>query len=309
MFRPAMNEQVRTQIESAIKKNKVVLFMKGNKHFPQCGFSAQVVQILKEMGTEFDTVNVLQDPQIRDGIKEFSEWPTIPQLYVGGEFVGGCDIIKDLYAQGELQKLVGVQVENVTPVVSLSPAAAKAFKEAQDGGDDVLRIEVTPQYKYDLHVGPKKAGDIEVKSEGVSIWVEKGSAKRANGMEIDFVETPDGGAFKIENPNEPPSVKPLRPEELAKWNEQGTKFTVFDVRTDAEMKQASVSFAKALDDAGMKTLAALGKDEKVVFMCHHGMRSRAAAERFLGEGYKNIYNLEGGIDAWSQRVDTKVPRY
>ena len=309
MFRDAMNEQVRAQIESAIQKNKVVLFMKGNKHFPQCGFSAQVVQILKDLGTDFDSVNVLSDPQIRDGIKEFSEWPTIPQLYVGGEFVGGCDIIKDLYAQGELQKLLGVQAENVIPVVTLSSTAAKAFKEAQEGGDDVLRIEVTPQYKYDLHVGPKKAGDIEVKSEGVSIWVEKGSAKRANGMQIDFVESPDGGAFKIENPNEPPSVRALRPEELSKWRDKGEKFHLFDVRTDSEIKQASVSFAQPLDEAALKTLATLSKDEKIVFMCHHGMRSRAAAERFLGEGFKNIYNLEGGIDAWSQRVDTKVPRY
>jgi monothiol glutaredoxin len=143
----------------------------------------------------------------------------------------------------------------------------------------------------------------------VTIWVDKASAKRANGMEIDFVETPDGGAFKIENPNEPPSVHALRPEELSKWHEKGDKFTVFDVRTEAEIKTAGLSFAKALDDDGMKTLAALPKDAKIVFMCHHGMRSRAAAERFLAEGFKNIYNLEGGIDAWSQRVDQKVPRY
>lgn len=304
-----MNEQVRAQIESAIKKSKVVLFMKGNKHFPQCGFSAQVVSILKELGTDFDSVNVLSDPQIRDGIKEFSDWPTIPQLYVGGEFVGGCDIVKDLYAQGELQKMLGVTVENVTPVIKLSASAAKAFAEAHEGGDDVLRIEVTPQFKYDLHFGPKKAGDIEVKCDGTSIWVDRGSAKRANGMEIDFVTTPDGGAFKIENPNEPPSVKQLRPEELAKWKEKGDAFSLFDVRTEAEIKTASVSFATPLDDDGMKKLAALPKDAKVVFMCHHGMRSRAAAERFLSEGFKNVYNLEGGIDAWSQRVDQKVPRY
>jgi monothiol glutaredoxin len=310
MFRPVMNEQVRAQIESAIKKNKVVLFMKGNKHFPQCGFSAQVVQILKEIGTEFDSVNVLSDPGIRDGIKEFSEWPTIPQLYVGGEFVGGCDIVKDLYAQGELQKLLGVHAEEVVaPKVTLSPPAAKAFKDAHEGGDDVLRIEVSAQFKYDLYFGPKKAGDLEVKTEGVSLFVDRASSKRANGMVIDYLETTDGGAFKIDNPNEPASVKPLRPEELKTWNDKGDAFTLFDVRTEAEMKTASLPFAKALDEAGLKTLAALPKDAKIVFMCHHGMRSRAAAERFLTEGYKNIYNLEGGIDAWSVRVDEKTPRY
>jgi len=304
-----MNEQVRASIEASIKKSKVVLFMKGNKHFPQCGFSAQVVGILKELGTEFETVNVLSDPAIRDGIKEFSEWPTIPQLYVGGEFVGGCDIVKDLYAQGELQKMLGVSAEIATPTITLSAGAAKAFKEANEGGDDVLRVEVTPQFKYDLHFGPKKAGDIEVKTGGTSIFVDRASAKRANGMSIDFVETKDGGAFKIENPNEPASVRSLRPEELATWKEKGEKFDLFDVRTEGEIKTASLPFAKALDDEGMKVLAGLPKDAKIVFMCHHGMRSRAAAERFLSEGFKNIYNLEGGINAWSERVDQKVPRY
>src|SRR3954447_10135392 len=101
-------DTVRAKLDELIQKNKVLLFMKGNKHFPQCGFSAQVVQILKETGAPFETVNVLQDPSVRDGIKEYSSWPTIPQLYIGGEFVGGCDIVKEMYASGDLQKKLGV---------------------------------------------------------------------------------------------------------------------------------------------------------------------------------------------------------
>ena len=101
-----MEEAVRSKLEDTIKKNRVVLFMKGNKHFPQCGFSAQVVGILKELGAPFETVNVLQDPSVRDGIKEYSSWPTIPQLYVDGEFVGGCDIMREMYQSGELQTLL-----------------------------------------------------------------------------------------------------------------------------------------------------------------------------------------------------------
>jgi monothiol glutaredoxin len=304
-----MNEQLRTQIEGAIKKNKVVLFMKGNKHFPQCGFSAQVVQILKDIGTDFDAVNVLQDAALRDGIKEFSEWPTIPQLYVNGEFVGGCDIVKDLYSQGELQKIIGVKDESTAPTITVTAAAAKALIDAQEPGEDVLRIDVNAQFKYDLYFGPKKAGDFEIKSNGVSIFMDRASGKRAHGMSVDFVETKDGGAFKIENPNEPAGVKALRPVELKAWVDKGETFALFDVRTDAEIKTASVSFAKPLDDAGMKALAELDRNAKVVFMCHHGMRSRAAAERFLNEGYKNVYNLEGGIDAWSSEVDSSVPKY
>jgi len=91
------------RIKDDISQNPVLLFMKGTPVFPQCGFSAAVVQILTQMGVKFKGVDVLADPEIRQGIKEFSNWPTIPQLYVKGEFVGGCDIIREMYDAGELQ--------------------------------------------------------------------------------------------------------------------------------------------------------------------------------------------------------------
>jgi monothiol glutaredoxin len=92
------------KIREVIEKNKVVLFMKGTKAFPQCGFSSAVVEVLKREGVPFETVNVLADPEIRQGIKDFSSWPTIPQLYVAGKFIGGCDIVKEMHQSGELSK-------------------------------------------------------------------------------------------------------------------------------------------------------------------------------------------------------------
>jgi monothiol glutaredoxin len=92
------------RIQSLIEKNKVVLFMKGTKSFPQCGFSNAVVEVLKREGVPFETVNVLADAEIRQGIKDFSSWPTIPQLYVGGKFLGGCDIVREMHESGELAK-------------------------------------------------------------------------------------------------------------------------------------------------------------------------------------------------------------
>ena len=101
-----MSEQaVQDWIRKTVASNDVVLFMKGTKNFPQCGFSAQVGQILGHMGVDYKDVNVLEDMGIREGIKSFSQWPTIPQLYVKGEFVGGCDIIREMFQQGELQQL------------------------------------------------------------------------------------------------------------------------------------------------------------------------------------------------------------
>ena len=97
---------VTARIETDIGSNRVMLFMKGNAMFPQCGFSARVVQILSHLGVPFQTANVLEDAELREGIKAYSQWPTIPQLYVDGEFVGGCDIITEMFQSGELEALM-----------------------------------------------------------------------------------------------------------------------------------------------------------------------------------------------------------
>ncbi len=101
-----MDETLRKQIEDAIKNNKIFLYMKGNEDFPQCGFSAQAVEILKSYQVPFKTFNVLEDDAIRQAIKEYADWPTIPQLYINGEFVGGCDIMMELHQSGELKRLI-----------------------------------------------------------------------------------------------------------------------------------------------------------------------------------------------------------
>ncbi len=101
-----MSDPVFERIQNDVSSNKVMLFMKGNAMFPQCGFSARVVQILTHLGVPFQTANVLDDASLREGVKQFSNWPTIPQLYVDGEFVGGCDIVTEMYQSGELETLL-----------------------------------------------------------------------------------------------------------------------------------------------------------------------------------------------------------
>ncbi len=99
-------EEMKSQIEKDVKENQVVLFMKGNKEFPQCGFSARVVQILNQHGASYVTRDVLADPVLRDAIKQYSDWPTLPQLYVKGEFIGGCDIVTEMAQKNELAPLL-----------------------------------------------------------------------------------------------------------------------------------------------------------------------------------------------------------
>lgn len=103
-----MTPEVKTKIEQLLNQNKIMVFMKGSKLMPQCGFSNNVVQILNSLGVPYETVDILADPEIRQGIKEYSNWPTIPQIYINGEFVGGSDIAIELYQNGELQQMVEV---------------------------------------------------------------------------------------------------------------------------------------------------------------------------------------------------------
>ena len=98
-----LDDTTRERIQNEVDANDVLLFMKGTPVFPQCGFSAAVIQVLSHLQVKFNSINVLDDPDVRDGIKQYSDWPTIPQLYVKGEFVGGCDIIREMYETGELK--------------------------------------------------------------------------------------------------------------------------------------------------------------------------------------------------------------
>ena len=100
-----LNDTIKTRIAEEIASESVVLFMKGTPVFPQCGFSAAVIGVLSHLGVKFRSINVLEDDSIREGIKTYSDWPTIPQLYVKNEFIGGCDIVKEMYENGELAKL------------------------------------------------------------------------------------------------------------------------------------------------------------------------------------------------------------
>ena len=101
-----MSENVKERIEKVIKNNHICLFMKGTPDVPQCGFSLAVANVLKHLNVQYKSINVLEDMEIREGIKDYSDWPTIPQLYIGGKFIGGCDIVKEMFEKGELKEIL-----------------------------------------------------------------------------------------------------------------------------------------------------------------------------------------------------------
>jgi monothiol glutaredoxin len=304
-----ISDALRTRISGLVAQSPVVLFMKGTRRSPQCGFSAQVVQILDELVPEYETVDVLSSAEIRDGIKEYSEWPTIPQLFVNGEFVGGCDIVRALKESGELQTLLSQPgAPPALPTIGITESARKAFLGAVgDAESEVLHLKIDARFQNDLYFAPREAGTLEITVHGLSLYLDAASARRAGGISIDFVDGENAG-FKIDNPNQPATVKLLTPAELKTLLDQGA-VQLFDVRPEYERALASIPAARPLDDAGQAYLLSLDREAPIAFLCHHGMRSQSAAEQLIGDGFKNVYNVRGGIQAWSETVDPSVPRY
>jgi len=308
-----VSEPVKARIEAVIQSDRVVLFMKGTRQSPQCGFSGSVVELLDDLIDSYTTVNVLDDAEIREGIKAYSNWPTIPQLYIAGEFVGGADIVREMQQNGELNEKLGVSgaKERVAPTITVTELARKEFLEAtKESPGEMLRFEVNPRFEYGLYMSQRMDGDFEVNvGDGLVFLIDRSSAKRANGVSIDFIEGPEGGGFKIDNPNEPPRVKSITAAKLKEMLDTQPDLLLCDVMTDRDTDMGSVDAARPLDREELARLETLPKDTPIAFMCHHGMRSRSAAEHFVAQGFSKIYNVEGGIDAWSVKVDPSIPRY
>ncbi len=306
----AVSPEFRARMDELLKSNHVVLFMKGNRRMPQCGFSARVVGMLDSVIDDYATVDVLSDHEVRTQMKEYSDWPTFPKLYIDGEFQGGCDIVTEMHGSGELHKALGVELKEVAPPnVTITPSAVSAFRDAlQDAPGASLRFTVTPRFQHGLDFGAKGPIDVVVESNGLELVMDRSSAERADGVVIDFITGPSGSGFKIENPNAPAQVKQIGPRELQPMLAAGD-VTVVDVRSQREWDTAHIEGAKLLASEGDAWLQGLPKDTPLVFQCHHGGRSQAAAEAWLQRGFTNVSNLAGGIDAWSREVDSSVPRY
>jgi len=296
------------RIQSIIDENQIVLFMKGNAQQPRCGFSARAVGILQELGVAFETVDVLGDPEIRSGIKTFSDWPTIPQLYINKEFVGGSDIVMEMSQSGELNQLLGVEyVEPIKPSITITDDMVAALQHFGASHSGLARLEVSANFQYNITFSEQKTGDFVVESNGVTMLVDKSSARRADGIKLDYKPGTGGGVI-IDNPNEPPTVTQIDVFQLRNLMESGA-ITVFDVRSTREREIAAIKDSIHLNEEGESTLKKLVKDTPIAFYCHHGVRSQQAAEHYRTMGFSNVHNVVGGIDAWSLNIDTDVTRY
>ncbi|MGN6741380.1 Grx4 family monothiol glutaredoxin [Dyella sp.] len=300
----------RDRIQSLLNAHRVVLFMKGNRQQPMCGFSAAATNTLNELLSDYHTVNVLEDPEIREGIKIYGEWPTIPQLYVDGELVGGSDIIRQMYTSGELHTLFGAAPPDRTPPeITITDKAAEMIRQGTANAQGVaIHLEIGPDHSAGFQLAPAGDHDIVAVSNGLEIHFDPASAQRAKGIVIDWVSTVQGEGLSLKFPGAQ-EIKSLTVQELQQRLAAGD-ITLIDVRPASGRAQAApLAQARVLEEEGYDALAALPKDTALAFICHHGVSSRGVAERFAAHGFSNVHNVEGGMDAWAEQIDPSVPRY
>ena len=306
----SLDPNLKARLDELVRSDRVVLFMKGTPNAPRCGFSAAAVNALAAVGTPFSGVDVLEDPDVREGIKVYGNWPTIPQLYVDGELVGGSDIIQAMLNSGELHALFGAEVPDRTPPeIRISDAAAAAIRGAMDdAGDAVLHLSIDGAFRANFMLKPAGGQEVVAESNGIALHMDLASAQRARGLEIDWVESPQGAGLSIHNPNAPPAVKPMDVHALKSALDAG-RITLVDVRPAPDRERVPFARAQVLDASSRAGFEALPKDTPIAFLCHHGNSSRGAAEHFRALGFTDVHNVEGGIDAWSREIDPSVPRY
>ena len=277
----SLDPALRSRIDTLLQSNRVVLFMKGQPGMPQCGFSAKAIGVLDGLGIDYAHVNVLADQEIREGIKAYGDWPTIPQLYVDGELIGGSDIIVQMADSGELSSMLGLQApDRSPPKITITPAAVEMLKGAlADAPDASLTLAIDANFQPNFQLASTNPNDI-----------------RGRGLAID-------------NPNAPKPVQELAVRDADDRLKAGT-LTVVDVRPADERALATVAAPfRTLDAHERLEIEQLPKDTPLAFLCHRGGRSLQAAEHFRGLGFTNVYNVTGGIDAWSDAVDNGVPKY
>ncbi len=284
--------------------------MKGTPEQPQCGFSATTVGMLNQLLPEFHSINVLADEAIRDGIKIFGDWPTIPQLYIDGELVGGCDIITGMFNSGELHEMLGQpKPDRSPPEITITDLAAKNISEAMSGHDDMaLHFTIDNGWQARFQLGAAEGHEIEVVANGMKILMDVPTAQKAKGAVIDWVNTLEGEGLKIDLPGAPKPVGQLSVTEL-KQRLDKNEILLLDIRNQQERALATISGAETLDKAMLEKLENMPKDTAMAFLCQHGNSSQGAAEHFRRKGFTNIHNVAGGINAWSLEVDNSVAQY
>jgi monothiol glutaredoxin len=302
----SLNSETRTIIDNLLSSHKVVLFMKGTQTEPQCGFSAKTTAALDMLIPAFMSVNVLEHPEIREGIKEYAQWPTIPQLYIDGELIGGNDIVQDMLKSGELAETLGVGKPSVTqPKITICDSGIAVMKNAldsQQGG--VLHLQISASWTHQIAIDTDQDNDIHVNVGGIDMHMNPWTAARADGLNMVLEEDLTGTHFKFDNPNAPPPVNQMTVQALKERLDSDDDIILIDVRDDNEREKISIEGSRQWNDDTRAFIETLPKDAEIIVCCHIGARSQALADAMRQHGHTNLHNVVGGTKAWAEEIDS-----
>ena len=302
-----LDSETRGIIEDLLGKHKVVLFMKGTPEQPQCGFSAKTISALDLLIPDFVSVNVLDHPAIREGIKEFGNWPTIPQLYVDGELIGGNDIIQDMLRSGDLAEVLGIERPTTKqPDITISEDGITAMKnalESESGG--VLHLQISATWTHQLALDEPREGCVRINVGGIDFHMDPWTASRADGLNMILEEDLTGTRFVFDNPNAPPPINQMTVQQLRKRLDSGDDVLLIDARPDDAQYDQAIEGSRPWNEDTRLFVETLPKETEIIVHCQIGERSRALADALRQRGYRNLYNVVGGIEAWAREVGQK----
>lgn len=302
----SLDSETRGIIDNLLSSHKVVLFMKGTPQEPQCGFSAKTTAALDTLLPAFMSVNVLEHPEIREGIKEYAQWPTIPQLYIDGELIGGNDIVQDMLKSGELATTLGVDKPTVTqPKITICDKGIAVMKnalESQSGG--VLHLQISASWSHQIALDADQDDGIHVNVGGIDFYMDPWTAARADGLNMVLEEDLTGTHFKFDNPNAPPPVNQMTVQTLKERLDSGDDIILIDVRDDNERENMSIEGSRQWNDDTRAFIETLPKDTEIILCCHVGARSQSLAETMRQHGHTNLHNVVGGTKAWAEEIDS-----
>jgi len=268
-----LDSETRGIIDNLLSTNKVVLFMKGTPQQPQCGFSAKTTAALDMLIPDFMSVNVLDHPTIREGIKEYANWPTIPQA-------------------------------TNQPKISISDDGITAMKKALDSQPDgALHLQISATWSHQISLDESRDGDIRVNISGIEFHMDPWTAARADGLNMILEEDLTGTRFVFDNPNAPPPVNQMTVHTLKARLDGVDDVILIDVRPEDERHKGSIEGARPWNDELRIYVEALPKDTEIIVHCQIGGRSQALADALRQRGFTNLHNVAGGIEAWIEEIE------
>ncbi|WP_242112385.1 glutaredoxin domain-containing protein [Luteimonas aquatica] len=308
-----LSAEARQRIETLLRADRLVVFMNGAPDTPERFFSHKICRLLDDLGLDYAHVDVSSDSRLREHIKIYGGLHAIPQLYLDGKLVGDSDAVERMANADELHAALGLSAPDRTPpTVRLTPAAARFLRDVVDGTGNVVVVDIAidSQFRTSLHFRARRKHTIATEVDGVPLQFDLASARRADGLSIDWQDVERGPSLLIHHPRAPvpEPVRWMSPADADARVRAGT-LTIVDIRRKEERALARLSLPFLFMDEGTHEIRNLAPEVPLAVLCHRGDRSWHAAEYFLMLGHRDVYAIEGGIDAWAATVDGSIPRY